>query len=202
MVKKLLAGTFIVFILGTSSTTLSFANNPLNTNQRIESRMDLTRPEVRISPRAGLRPVEARPVESRPEPDPKMRSRIGNSNYFFEILEMEKNVVTTDKNILLSFRATEGTDVRIEVYHNASTREKEENYVLSYDPIEIKVGAFQKGWASVDLKTGLNKIVVVVSYRREPEDSLERLVNVMEVHEVKQLMQDVVNKSTLGVGKR
>lgn len=185
MMKRLIAGAFIIVALSTSATTLSYANNTINKNpnqvKRIENRVN-----VRIRPKA----------------EAGVRSKVEGRNYFFEVLEPERNIISTDKTMLLSFRASEGTDVRIEVYNNVSANDRQENYVLSYDPIDIKVGALQRGWASVDLKSGLNKILFTIKYKNEPGDSIERIINVMEVQEVKQLLQNVVNKSTLGIGKR
>lgn len=176
MIKKLITGALVVAVLGMSSTTFSYANNNINRNQ-----------------------APARRVEYKTD---SIKSRIDGKNYFFEVLDPEKNIISTDKNMLLSFRASEGTKVKIEVYHSIGSRDNKENYLLSYEPMEITIGAFQKGWASVDLKPGLNKILFVVKYKNEPGDSIERVINVMEVQEVKRLLQDVVNKSTLGRGKR
>ncbi len=162
MIKKFVAGAFIICILGTS-TTMSYANN-INT--------------------INIASNEIRAVELQ--------------RNFFEILEPKRNTVTTDKNILLSFRASEGTKVNIEVYNNIS-KEKD---ILLYDPIEITVGAFQKGWASIDLEPGLNKIYFTIKYKNGSGDSRSRTINVMELQEVKQLLQDVVNKSILGIGKK
>ncbi len=125
--------------------------------------------------------------------------RVESGRYFFEILEPEKNISTTDKNILLSFKASRGTDVRIEVYYNSSMEEDIENYTLLYEPIDITVGVLRRGWASVDLRSGLNKIHFIIEYRNGLEDNMERIINVMEIEDVKQLLQDIVNKSTLGI---
>lgn len=160
MIKKLIAGAFIFFVLGISST-VCYANNTANEIKNIE-------------------------VEK----------------YFFEILEPEKNTVTTDKNMLLSFRASKGTNVCIKVYHNNSIEGDKEKYILLYDPIDITVGAFQRGWASIDLKSGLNKIQFTIKYKNGSKDSMARIINVMDIKEVKQLLQDIVNKSTLGIWKK
>lgn len=165
MIKKLVAGTLILFVLGTSNT-LSYAT-PINTNN---NQSETKKAEV------------AKP--------------------FFEVIDPEKDIVTSDKTIVLSFRASEGTNVYIEVYHNTSKDEKTEDYVLSYDPIKVTIGAFQRGWASIDLKSGLNKIKFTAEYKNGSKDKDVRIINVMDVKEVKQLLQDIVNKSTLGIGKK
>lgn len=125
--------------------------------------------------------------------------RIGDGKYFFEILEPEKNIITTDKNILLSFRASRGTDVCIEVYYNGSIEGDTEKYILSREPIDITIGALQRGWASIDLRSGLNKIQFIIKYKNGSENNMERIINVMDIKEVRQLLQDAVNKSTLSI---
>lgn len=167
MIKKIVAGTIVLVVLGTSNA-LSYATP---TNKVSDIKKDT----------------------------PKKVEIVKQS---FEVVKPEKDVVTSDKTLLLSFRAPEGTKVSIEVYHNISKDPKEENYVLSYDPIDVTVGAFQRGWADIELSSGQNKIQFTAKYKDGSRDSAVRLVNVMEVQEVKQLLEDIVNKSTLGIGKR
>lgn len=128
--------------------------------------------------------------------------RVETGKYFFEILEPKRDTVTTDKNMLLSFKASRGTNVCIEVYHNDSVEKDKENYILLYDPIDITIGVLQRGWASIDLKSGLNKIQFTIEYKNGSKDNMERTVNVMDIKEVKQLLQDVVGKPTLGIWKK
>ncbi|MDI9475848.1 MAG: hypothetical protein ACOX0L_09075 [Natronincolaceae bacterium] len=128
--------------------------------------------------------------------------RVETGGYFFEIIEPERSIITTDKNALVSFRASRDTDICIEVYHNSSIEKDKEKYILLYDPIDITVGALQRGWASVDLKLGLNKIQFMIKYKNGSEDSIERIINVMDAKEIKQLLQDVVNKPTLSRWQR
>ena len=125
--------------------------------------------------------------------------RVRTEEYFFEILEPKKNIVTTDKNALLSFKASRDTDVCIEVYYNSSIEKDKEKYILLCDPIDITVGALQRGWASIDLRQGLNKIQFIIKYKNGLEDSMERVINVMDAEEIKQLLQDIVNKPTLSI---
>jgi len=167
MIKKIVAGTIICTILGTSNM-LSYAT-PTNTvtgdikdrNKKIE---------------------EVKPL--------------------FEVVNPEKNFVTSNKNLVLSFKAPNDTKVSIEVYHNISKDEKEEEYVLSYDPIEVTVGAIQMGWAEIKLKSGLNKIQFTANYKDGKKYRIVRRIKVMEVEEVKQILEEIVNTSTLGIGKR
>ena len=128
--------------------------------------------------------------------------RVETGKYFFEVLEPERDTVTTDKNMLLSFRASRGTNVCIEVYHNGSVDKDKENYILLYDPIDITIGVLQRGWASIDLKSGLNKVQFTIEYKNGSKDNMERIVNVMDIKEVKQLFRDVVSKPTLGIWEK
>lgn len=120
----------------------------------------------------------------------------------FEVVIPEKDSVTSDKNLVLSFKAPQGTKVSIEVYHNVSKDDETEDYELSYDPIEVTVGLIQMGWAEIELQSGLNKIEFKAKYKDGSEDSAVRIVKVMDVEEVKQILEEIVTKSTLGVGKR
>ncbi len=120
-----------------------------------------------------------------------------SNRYYFEVLGPKQNTVTTDKNTLLSFRASRGTNVRIRVYHYNGTR-----YTPISNPIDITVGALQRGWASVDLGSGSNKIQFTARYRNGSEANAQRIVNVLGVTEVKQLLRDMVNKSTLGMWRK
>ncbi|HZK57259.1 MAG TPA: hypothetical protein VFD17_03020 [Clostridia bacterium] len=121
--------------------------------------------------------------------------------YFFEILEPKGNIATVDKNILLSFRAPRDTNIYIEIYHNSSIEKDKEKYILLHDPIDITVGALQRGWASIDLKSGLNKVQFMVKYNNGSEDSMERIINVMDAKEIEQLFQDIV-RPTLSIWKK
>lgn len=167
MIKKIVVGTIIFAMLGTSNI-LSYAT-PINTNTNLQKNNNKKVEEVKQS---------------------------------FEVVAPKKKLVTSDKNLVLSFKAPKDTKVSIEVYHNASKDEKEEEYELSYDPIEVTVGAIQMGWAEIELKYGLNKIKFTANYKDGSTDSDVRNVKLMNVKEVKQLLEDIVNKSTLGTGKR
>ena len=120
----------------------------------------------------------------------------------FEVVIPEKDFVTSDKNLVLTFKAPKDTKVSIEVYHNSSKDEKEEDYVLSHDPIEVTIGEMQMGWADIELKSGLNKIEFTAEYKDGLTDSIVRHVKVLNVEELKQMIEQIVNQSTLGVGKR
>ena len=167
MIKKMVAGTIIFTILGTSSI-LSHAT-PINTVTDAQNNGNKNIEEVKQS---------------------------------FEVVIPEKDFVTSDKNIVLSFKAPKDTKVSIKVYHNISKDDKEEKYVLSYDPIEVTVGAIQMGWAEITLKPGLNKIQFTANYKNGLKDSVVRSINVMDVQQVKQILEEIVSKSTLGIRKK
>ncbi|HZJ76084.1 MAG TPA: hypothetical protein VFC70_00110 [Oscillospiraceae bacterium] len=128
--------------------------------------------------------------------------RVEMGKYFFELSEPEKDTATTDKNMLLSFKASRGTNVCIEVYHNGSIDKNKENYMLLYDPIDINVGVLQRGWASIDLRPGLNKVRFSIEYRNGSKDNMERTIDVMDMEEVGQLLRDMISKPTLGILKK
>lgn len=135
-------------------------------------------------------------------PPDRIRKPRRTGEYFFEILKPEGNISTTDKNILLTFRAPRDTNIYIEIYHNSSIEKDKEKYILLHEPIDITVGALQRGWASIDLKSGLNKVQFMVKYKNGSEDSMERIINVMDAQEIKQLFQDIVNRPTLSIWKK
>ncbi|MFW5648951.1 MAG: hypothetical protein ACOCG5_07680 [Candidatus Alkaliphilus sp. MAG34] len=136
------------------------------------------------------------------KPSGEFRRPRKTGEYFFELLEPKRNITTTDKNMLLSFKAPRDTNIYIEIYHNTSIEKDKEKYILLHDPIDITVGALQRGWASIDLKSGLNKIQFMVKYKNGSEDSMERIINVMDAQEIKQLFQDIVNRPTLSRWKK
>lgn len=167
MIKKIVAGTIICTILGTSNI-LSYAT----------------------------------PVSTIKSDQKSINKNIEETKQSFEVVNPEKNFTTNDKNLVLSFKAPKDTKVSIEVYHNVSSDDEEEEFVLSYDPIEVTVGAIQMGWAEIELKSGLNKIEFTATYKDGTEHTSVRRVKVMEVEEIKQILEQIVNKSTLGIGKK
>lgn len=168
MIKKIVAGTIICTILGTSNI-LSYAT----------------------------------PVSTIKSDQKSINKNIEETKQSFEVVNPEKkDLATSDKNLALSFKAPKDTKVSIEVYHNVSNDDKEEEFVLSYDPIEITVGPIQMGWAEIELKSGLNKIEFTATYKDGTVHTSVRRVRVMKVEEIKQILEQIVNKSTLGVGKR
>lgn len=164
MIKKIVAGTIVVVMLGTSNI-ISHAT-PINTNHKDGSK------------------------------------KVEQTKQSFEVVSPEKDFVTDKKDIVLSFRAPKDTKVSIEVYHNISKDPKTENYILSYDPIEVTIGSLQMGWAEIQLRSGLNKIQFIAEYKSGGKDRAVRIINVMNMEEVKQLLEEIVSKSTLGIGKR
>lgn len=119
-----------------------------------------------------------------------------------EIIDPEKRITTSDKTMALSFKAPKDTKVSIEVYHDTSKEDEEEKYVLSYDPIEVEVGSLKMGWAEVDLKSGLNRIRFIANYKDGTEDSIDRTIKVMEVEEIRELLEKIVGNSTLNTDRQ
>ncbi|ABW20313.1 hypothetical protein [Alkaliphilus oremlandii] len=167
MIKKIVAGTIICTVLGTSNI-MSYAT-PTNTNLNATKNNDKKAETIKES---------------------------------FEVVIPEKDFVTSNTNLVLSFKAPKDTKVSIAVYHNTSKEGEEENYVLTHELIEVTIGEIQMGWAEIELKSGLNKIEFTAEYKNGLTDSVVRHVNVMNVEEVKVLLEKIVNNSTLGVGKR
>ena len=120
----------------------------------------------------------------------------------FEVLEPKGILLPLIKICFCPLGASRGTNVCIEVYHNGSVDKDKENYILLYDPIDITIGVLQRGWASIDLKSGLNKVQFTIEYKNGSKDTMERIVNVMDIKEVKQLFRDVVSKPTLGIWEK
>lgn len=114
----------------------------------------------------------------------------------FKVVTPEKNLVTSDTNLLLSFTAPEGTRVTVEVYHSTSVKANEENYVLICDPIEVQVGALQRGWAEIQLKKGLNKITFKATNENGLQDVDTRIVRVKDISEIKEMIENLVNTPT------
>ncbi|AKL97334.1 hypothetical protein CACET_c39060 [Clostridium aceticum] len=114
-----------------------------------------------------------------------------------KILTPNRNIVASDRNMVLSFTAPEGTTVTIDVYYNTSVATSKQNYVAAYDPIEIKVGALQRGWAEVELRKGLNKIDFTAVYKDGREDTISRTVEVKDIDDVKkQVEQSIASTSS------
>lgn len=170
MIKKIVASTIMLAILGTSNVLSYAAPIATPTNKSTDTK--------------------------------NANKKIEEVKQSFEVVIPEKDAVTSDKNLVLSFKAPQDTKVSIEVYHNVSKDDETEKYELSYDPIEVTVGSIQMGWAEIELQPGLNKIEFKAKYKDGSEDSVVRIVNVMDVQEVKQLLEEIVNKSTLGIGKK
>ncbi|AOY75333.1 hypothetical protein [Clostridium formicaceticum] len=109
-----------------------------------------------------------------------------------KVLTPNRAVVTSDKNMVLSFTAPEGTTVTIDVYYNASVATSKQNYVAAYDPIEVKIGALQRGWAEVELRKGLNKIDFTAVYKDGGEDTISRTVEVKDMNDVKKQVEESI----------
>ncbi len=100
-----------------------------------------------------------------------------------EIVTPNKEVVP-DTDLLVIFKAPEGTTVILSVYYNTSVATNKQNYVEAYDPIEVVLGPLQKGWAEIKLKKGLNKINFVATYKDGNQDVINRIIEVKNMDEI------------------
>lgn len=107
-----------------------------------------------------------------------------------KILEPDDKLITTDEVILLSGKGTEGTKVLIEVYSipelvrndfDFDNLPESDTYILSFDKI-IKIGPSGVFGEELELKQGLNKIVIYVIEKTTDEAS-EDEINEDEVSE-------------------
>jgi hypothetical protein len=113
-------------------------------------------------------------------------------NSSFRVLSPWRDRITIDKKIILSLLAPEGTTVKIEVFYNTSIAANKENYVLSYDPIELRIGALQRGWAEVELKKGLNKIEFTAFLKNGLQEARTRIITVKDIDEMKRLVEQSI----------
>lgn len=172
MIKKLVAGSVMLIMLGTSST-LAYANPIDNTNNKNDTIKQKTEKADQVKP-------------------------------VFEVVYPEENLTINekDKDLVLSFKAPEGSKVSIEVYNNISKDKNYKEYELSYEPIEITIGSFQRAWAEIELSKGFNKIVFQAKHKNGMKDRQIRVINVMETQEIKQILEDIVTKSSLGSSRK
>lgn len=117
-----------------------------------------------------------------------------NTEPSFQVITPARNMITSDRNIILSMIAPEGTTVKIEVFYNASVVKNKENYLLSQDPIELKIGALQRGWAEVELKKGLSKIEFTALYKNGVKDVRTRFITIKNIEDVKKLIEQSIEK--------
>lgn len=112
-------------------------------------------------------------------------------------IEQESFKVTTpkvvsEKDILLTLTAPQGTKVIIDVYYNTSVSKTKQNYVIAGDPIEVEIGALQRNWVEIELSKGLNKIDFTAVYEDGLEDFISRIIEVKDKSE----LQKQVDKSS------
>ncbi|SNS53322.1 hypothetical protein SAMN05446037_101269 [Anaerovirgula multivorans] len=169
MIKKLIASTVVLLIIG-SSGAVAYANPTT----------------VRVTTPEGTNTEETKTEE---QEKPQQES--------LKLITPSRDMVVTDNNLVLAFTAPEGTTVTIDVYYNTSVANNKQNYVEAYDAIEVNVGALQRGWAEVELKKGLNKIDFTAVYKNGLEDVISRIVEVKDIDEVKkEVEKSIANKSS------
>lgn len=169
MIKKLIAGTFVLLMIG-SSNLVAHANPTT----------------VRVTTPQGATVQETKTEE---EVKPQQET--------LKLITPRRDMVVTDNNLVLAFTAPEGTTVTINVYYNTSVSTNRQTYVEAYDPVEVNVGALQRGWAEVELKKGLNKIDFTAVYKSGLKDVISRIVEVKDIDEVKkQVEKSIANTSS------
>ena len=121
-----------------------------------------------------------------------------------QVVQPLRDGMTSRRNPMISFKAPEGSLVILEVFHNASLMEEEENYQPIYEPMEFSIGALQRGWvAGIELKKGKNKLVFNGTLNEEALPTVERLITVKDREEVKEeVTRDVRESSTTDILKR
>ncbi len=157
MVRKLLAGTIVLVILG-GSTTVALAGEVAADSKKIDS--------------------------------PNIEEEAAETG--FQVVTPDRDITTNNRNIVLEFVAPEGTKVNIQVFFNISLVQSKENFVSSHDPIDIEIGALQRGWAALELRRGLSKIEILATLKDGTEESVVRYVTVKNQEELKKHIEDAI----------
>ncbi|SDZ13123.1 MULTISPECIES: hypothetical protein [Tindallia] len=139
-----------------------------------------------------------------PENQPNLEEEAELEEDIIEVVQPLRDVTTSRRNPMISFKAPEGSLVTLEVYHNASLLEEEENYLPLYEPMEFEIGALQRGWVDgVELKKGKNKLIFSGSLKEEALPTVERIITVKDREEMKEeVTRDVRESSTTDIMKR
>ncbi len=157
MVKKLLAGTIVLVILGGSTTAVM----------------------------AGQVEADSKKIDN-----PNVEEEAVKKG--FEVVTPDRDITTNNGNIVLEFVAPEGTKVNIQVFFNTSLVQNKENFVSSHDPIDIEIGALQRGWAALELRRGLSKIEILATLKDGTQESVVRYVTVRNQEELKKHIEDAI----------
>lgn len=121
-----------------------------------------------------------------------------------QVVQPQRNGATSRRSPMISFKAPEGSLVILEVFHNASLMEEEENYLPTYEPMEFEIGALQRGWVEgIELKKGKNKLVFTGTLKEEALPTVERIITVKDREEMKEeVTRDVRESSTTDILNR
>ena len=121
-----------------------------------------------------------------------------------QVVQPLRDTMTSRRSPMISFKAPEGSVIRLEVFHNASLIEEEENYLPLYEAMEFEIGALQRGWvAGIELKKGKNKLLFTGSLKEEELPSVERIITVKDREEMKEeVTRDVRESSTTDIMRR
>ena len=161
MVKKLIAGTIVLVILGGSSTMAFAGEIDANSKQ-----------------------VDNKTVEEE------------SLKRGFQVITPDRDITSNNGNIVLEFVAPEGTKVNIQVFFNASLVQNKENFVASHDPIDVEIGALQRGWAALELRRGLTKIEIEATLKNGTKETAVRYVTVRNQEEIKKSIEDAIKGIT------
>lgn len=104
--------------------------------------------------------------------------------------------VTSERDLLLTLSAPQGTKVTVDVYYNTSISKTKQNYVAS-SSIEVEIGALQRNWVEIELSKGLNKIDFTAVYKDGVEDIISRVVEVKNKSELEEQVKSAkISSST------
>jgi len=115
-----------------------------------------------------------------------------NQRKGFQVVTPDRDITTNNGNVVLEFVAPEGTKVNIQVFFNISLAQNKENFVASHDPIDVEIGALQRGWAALELRRGLSKIEIVATLKNGTKESVVRYVTVRNQEELRRSIEDAI----------
>ncbi|ABR50822.1 hypothetical protein Amet_4756 [Alkaliphilus metalliredigens QYMF] len=111
----------------------------------------------------------------------------------FQVISPVRNVTTTKKNMILTFTASEGTTVTIDVYHNSNEDGETENFVQIGETIEMEVGSLERRTISVELQKGKNKITFKAIQPNGTKHEEVRFVMLKDIEEVQQEVNESIS---------
>ncbi|EOD00185.1 hypothetical protein [Caldisalinibacter kiritimatiensis] len=133
-----------------------------------------------------------------------------------EIISPENELATSEKILLLSGKAEEGSEIIVEVYslqepkqvnfslngeESDNTEEVKEKYVIQYSK-SFKVGELGYFAEELELKEGKNKIAIYLMEDNEPKSIVIRYVTVTNVDDAKKQLEEIDNMNLLETLKK